>query len=108
MCGLCGILGGEDHWTDTASSPAVFADRAVAQTRRHERLRRAALANAVLGHYGLKLSDWQGSSYLLSSHTGRTQVVQHLAALWPAAAELTNRPCDPLDPGLIAKLEGRA
>ncbi len=108
MCGLCGVLGVEDHWTDTAASPAVFAGRKTPQTRRHERQRRAALANRVLSHYGMSLSDWQGARYLLATATGRTLVVDHLAALWPAATELAKSPCDPLDPALIASLERAA
>ena len=98
MCGLCGVLGGaEDHWTDASARPATFAGRGG--------LERVALANRVLRPYGLKLADWQGASYVLSSATGRTEIVPHLAALWPAAERLLRRPCDPLDPGLLAALE---
>jgi hypothetical protein len=101
MCGLCGVFGNEDHWTDGASLGGGTRPR----TRRHERLHRFALANRVLAHYGLKLSDWQGSSYVLATRTGRTAMVDHLAALWPVAAQLSPRPCDPLDEALIAALE---
>jgi hypothetical protein len=103
MCGLCGVLGSEDHWTDGAGNAGVLAD--ATRTRRHERLHRVALANKVLAHYGLKLSDWQGSGYVLTTRTGRTAMVGHLGALWPAAARLSPRPCDPLDGALIAALE---
>ena len=106
MCGLCGVLGGAaDHWTDASARPATFAGRRDPPTRRRERLERVALANRVLRPYGLKLADWQGASYVLSSATGRSEIVPHLAALWPAAERLLKRPCDPLDPGLLAALE---
>jgi hypothetical protein len=79
MCGLCGMLGGEVHWTDRAGSADERAAARV-MTSRAERFQRVALMNAVLGHYGLALTDWQGSSYLLSNRTGRTEIVADLAS----------------------------
>ena len=104
MCALCGVLG-ERHWTDSASHPDAFPDRA-AITRRAERQRRTRIANAVLGHYGLDLKDWTGASYVLATRTGRTAMVDNLTQLWAAAEELTGRDCDPLDEVLIARLGG--
>ena len=72
---------------------------------RHERLHRVALTNRVLKHYGLKVGDWQGSAYLLSSQTGQTTVVPSIAAVWPAAEQLRKRVLDPLDEALIEALE---
>lgn len=106
MCGLCGVLGGDTHWSESASAPDVFANRRATVTHRHERLRRAALANVVLDHYGMSLRDWQGASYVLATRTGRTRVIDNLATLWPAANELAGRVCDPLDDNLIAALDG--
>ncbi len=108
MCGLCGVLGGEDHWTDAAGNTAVFGDREIRQTRRQERLYRVALANRVLRHYGFKLGDWEGASYVLRTATGRTAIVDNLAALWPTAEELAGRRCDPLDAALLGALEAAA
>lgn len=105
MCGLCGVLGADGHWSDSASHPGVFAARDGAPTRRQERLARVALTNRILGHYGLKLGDWQGVAYLLSGRTGRSEVIDHLGALWPMAETMAKRPCDPLDEGLIETLE---
>ena len=105
MCGLCGVLGAEDHWTDAAGNSAVFGSREAGQTRRQERQYRVALANRVLRHYGFRLGDWEGASYLLSTLTGRSAIVDNLAALWPTAEQMIKRPCDPLDPALIAALE---
>jgi hypothetical protein len=99
MCGLCGILGGGEHWTDRPGERAA---------RRRERLERVRLVNAVLRHYGLKLEDWQGSSFLLTSRTGRMEIVDGLGALWPVATQLAGRRLDPLDPALVAALERQA
>jgi hypothetical protein len=105
MCSLCGVLGAEDHWTDAAARPETFGGGA--RTRRRERLERIALANRILAHYRLHLGDFEGRSYVLRSATGRAQLVPDLVAMWSAAEKLVGRPCDPLDPGLIAALEGR-
>jgi hypothetical protein len=101
MCGLCGVFLTETHWAD---SNVAGADEG-ARTRRHERQRRVALTNRVLRHYALKVSDWQGSAYLLSTLTGHTSVVPSIAAVWPVAEQLRKRELDPLDETLIEALE---
>ena len=101
MCGLCGVFLTETHWADSS----VAASNGSSRTRRHERLHRVALANRVLKRYGLKVADWQGSAYVLSSQTGQTVVVPSIAAVWPAAEQLRKRMLDPLDEGLILALE---
>ncbi len=104
MCGLCGVLGSENHWTDATGNTAVFAERQPRQTRTQERHYRVRLVNKVLGHYGFRLRDWNGNAYLLSTPTGRTEMVPNLGALWPVAEAMAKRPCDPLDRALIAAL----
>jgi hypothetical protein len=98
MCGFCGVFLTETHWSDAA----VGTER----TRRHERERRVALTNRVLKHYGLKVGDWQGSAYLLSSQTGQTAIAPSIAAVWPIAEQMRKRMLDPLDETLIEALEG--
>ncbi len=105
MCSLCGVLGGRGHWTDSASHAGAFPNRAET-TRRAERQRRTRLAGAVLGHYGLTLTDWTGASYVLATRTGRTAMVDNLTELWAAAEDLTGATCDPLDEALLARLSG--
>jgi hypothetical protein len=97
MCGLCGAFGAPDHWSDglVRSVPPEAERRA-----------RASAANRVLGLYGLRLAAW-GGRYTLSGRTGRSAVVDHLGALWPAAERLSGRSCDPLDPAILAALEAR-
>jgi hypothetical protein len=68
-----------------------------AESRRHERTKRVAAANRVLAHYRMNLADWQGSAFVLSSATGKTEIVDNLAHLWIAAERLLGRPCDPLN-----------
>lgn len=97
MCGLCGLLGGESHWADSIRSS--LPDR-------QERLQRIAQANRVLGFYRLRLEDFQGVSFVLASPTGRREIVSDLGQVWRMAEEIAGRPLDPLDPDLLAALEG--
>jgi hypothetical protein len=105
MCALCGVLGGSGHWTDAAARPGLFTRNVDGLQRRRERAHRIACASRVLNYYGLTLSDWQASSYVLSTATGKTEIVDNLSHLWATAEKLLGRPCDPLDPDLILRLE---
>jgi hypothetical protein len=105
MCSLCGTLGAGEHWTEAHARPGVFTRADDMITRRRDRIRRVSAANRILRLYGLALSDWQGSSYQLSTFTGRTEMVDSLAHLWPTAERLLGRVCDPLDPDVLSRLE---
>jgi hypothetical protein len=102
MCGLCGVLGSGAHWTDDRTGDGAGGSP---QTRRAARLARVRLMNAVLAHYGLSLADWQGSSYVLTGATGRSELVGDIVQVWRAAERMSGRACDPLDPCLLARLE---
>jgi hypothetical protein len=99
MCGLCGVFANADHWSDSPSENG--------ETRTRSRQMKTRLANQVLAHYSLRLTD-TGGSLLLRSATGQAFLVPHLGALWPAADRLARKPCDPLDPELIAALKQAA
>jgi hypothetical protein len=105
MCALCGVLGGAEHWTDAAARPGVFTRNTDPVQRRRERFNRVTNASRVLRFYGLTLSDWQSASFLLSTATGKTELVDNLGHLWVAAEKLLGRPCDPLDPAFLGRLE---
>jgi hypothetical protein len=53
----------------------------------------------------MRLSDWQGTSFLLSTLTGKSEIVEDLGHLWPAAEKLSGRICDPLAPDLLEALD---
>jgi hypothetical protein len=105
MCALCGVLGEAEHWTDPVGRPGVFTRNTDAASRRRERISQVAAANRVLKHYRVSLADWQGTAFVLSSATGKTEIVDNLGHLWAAAERLTGKPCDPLDVELITVLE---
>ena len=97
MCGLCGLLGEESHWAGTIKSGLPH---------RQERLQRIRQANRILGFYRLRLEDFEGVSYILTNSTGRREIVSDLGQVWRMAQEIAGRPLDPLDPELLAALEG--
>ena len=105
MCSLCGVLGGNEHWADAVARPGVYTRNVELIDRRRERANRVAAANRILSAYALSLFDWQGSSYVLASRTGKSEVIEDLGHLWPAAERMIGRACDPLDPDLIARVE---
>src|ERR1700722_1077433 len=102
MCALCGGLGGAEHWTDAVSRPGVFIRNTDPAARRRERMQRVRAVNGVLKHYRMVLYAWQGSAFILSPATGKTEIVDNLGQLWTAAERLLGRPCDPLDRNIIA------
>jgi hypothetical protein len=105
MCALCGVLGGAEHWTDAVARPGVFTRNTDAASRRRERIRQVAAANRVLRHYRVNLADWQGTAFVVSTATGKTEIVDNLGHLWTAVERLIGKPCDPLDAELITAME---
>lgn len=104
MCGLCGVLGGDGHWTDAVAREGVYTRNTGPVERRRERANRVQAANRILKYYGLQLEDWQGQSFVLRTLTGKSEIIDSPAHLWPMAEKLTGRVCDPLDPALLDKL----
>ena len=90
MCALCGVLL-EEHWAEGEGG-------------RRGRTLRVAVLNRVLAHFGLRLEDWSGRTYVLRDRKGRSVVVANLGALWVEAERLVGAPLDPLDPGLVRAL----
>jgi hypothetical protein len=105
VCALCGSLGGDEDWTDAVAREGVFTRNDDPARRRRERARRVEVANRVLKFYGLRLSDWQGATFLLATFTGKSEIVGDLSHLWAAAERLTGATCDPLDPDVLARLD---
>jgi D-aminopeptidase len=95
------MLGSETHWTD-AGSPASEGEHA--QVRRRERQLRVACLNRVLRAFACTVSDWQSSAYLVSTFTGKTEIVENLAQLWPAVERVSGRRVDPLAADLLDRL----
>jgi hypothetical protein len=101
MCGLCGMLGAQDHWSDLL--PQRDQDT-VARRNRLERMQRVAYLNVVLKAFACSVTDWQGSRYLLSTFTGKSELVDNLQQLWAAVERLTGHVPDPLSTAVQARL----
>lgn len=97
MCGLCGLLGGDQHWITKEENSLP---------KRQQRYTVIRLANEVLRRYGLHLGDFAGSAYVLSTLTGRQEVLEDIGAVWMTAQLISRRPLDPLDPELLLAMEG--
>ena len=94
MCGLCGVFGVAEHWTDGSGGTHA------------EKQHRVAVGNEVLGTFGLRLAEWSGR-YTLTGPTGGSAVIDNFGSLWPAAERLAGRTLDPLDPKIIGSIENR-
>lgn len=64
------------------------------------RLKRVKLLNEILHFYGLKITDWQGSKFVLSDKKGQSLIVNDLGDLWDKARDLAKRDIDALDSNL--------
>lgn len=95
MCGMCGLLGGGNHWSN-ATAPGSAADTAGGPNARRQRLLQVALANRILIPLRLRLDDFHGQSFVLSSPTGSSELVGDFAQVWRVAERMLGRPLDPL------------
>ncbi|UFH51046.1 hypothetical protein [Pseudomonas sp. KNUC1026] len=96
MCGLCGLIGEDGHWSDPLGDTLP---------RRRERLRRLAAINQVLAPFRLKVSDVQGASYLIQGPTGRQALASGLEELWQQAEAVIGKSLDPLAGNILDALE---
>src|SRR3954447_2648946 len=96
MCPLCGALLTE-HWADPEGAGA-----------RRGRVLRTRIVRRVLAGFGVTLSDWGGTAYVLHDGKGRggggAELGPGLTTLWAEAERLAGRPLDPLDPALVEAL----
>lgn len=96
MCGLCGLLGEDIHWSDPLTDDLPL---------RQERLRRIAAINRILSPFYVRVSDFQGRYYLIQSPTGAQDLAQGLEQLWEKTQLMTNRRLDILAASTISHFE---
>jgi hypothetical protein len=90
---MCGIWGNTWHWT-VAAAPA---DRAFAsRPRLAVRAEQAAILSSITAASHVKISDWSGSSWLITGPSGATEVVETLSQVWESIERLSARRLDPL------------
>ena len=108
MCAFCAMMAGGTHWTEAGTDAGRAAEAESGRTRYLGRLRRVALINRILDHYGCQAADWANNQYVVQSRAGRTAMAAHLPQVWAAAEEIAGRPLDPLDPALLDALRHTA
>ena len=105
MCAFCAMMAdGGTHWTEAGTDAGQAAEPESGRARYLGRLRRVALLNRILDHYGCEAWDWANNQYVVKSRDGRTTLVAHMPQVWAAAEEIAGRPLDPLDPALLDSL----
>jgi hypothetical protein len=104
MCSLCAALGGSRFWVDAAGHEAFSRDGGKLSIRA-EREERVRLLGRIAAFYGVSIRDWGGSSYMLETQSGRRANVYTLSGIWSQLEELSDKPCDPLEPALLSYLD---
>lgn len=104
MCGMCGLWGGLAHWSTPGARPgrAGVAVQPVAMRRAQARF-----LSDIAAYRGLAVRDWMHASWIVEAPSGASLVVDGVAGIWDALAQLTHSQPDPLDPGFIAFMEAR-
>ncbi|MDP2780350.1 hypothetical protein [Devosia sp.] len=108
MCSLCGILGCDDHWSSAVARDGVYSRNGDRLSRRREAAHREHMVNCILALRRLRLADWRGRAYVLSTATGKVRIFDSLSHLWPEAEALSGGSFDPLDPELLARLQAQS
>ncbi len=93
MCGVCGLLGGEEDWSGGVQRQQSGAPN----TRRADRAERIRVLNQVLRPRRVQISDFHGQSFLVRGATGKHQMAQSIAHVWQCVQEMTGTGIDPLD-----------
>ena len=105
MCAFCAMMAdGSTHWAEAGTDAGRAAEPESGRARYLGRLRRVALVNRILDHYGCEVSDWANNQYVVKGSDGRTTLVAHMPEVWAAAEAIAGRPLDPLDPALLDAL----
>ena len=95
MCGFCGIWGAKNHWSLKSANPSVFAPQS-STDRMRERYAQCAILNETLRRFHVKVRDWGGTQWIVEHVGNGSEIVDSIAAVWPAAEKLSKRRIDPL------------
>ena len=106
MCIFCGDFISNVHWTDfknDASSEIIVGD--LQRVRQQARIERVHFINKILVFYQLKLTDWNGSKFILNDLKGNSSIVHDLGTLWAKVEKCIGYAIDPLSTNLMDKIE---
>ena len=108
MCGLCGLWDGKRHWSAKSQNPKIFGEIPDLSERMRERARQRTALNRVTRPFGVTVRDWETSQWILEHVNGASEVVESIAALWPAVESLARRKIDPLSATLTETMSPAA
>lgn len=104
MCGMCGLWGSTDHWSNPARLPGATPGQANMQ---RVRIQQADAISSFTRKAGAVVRDWGQSSWIVENFSGGTEIVDSLGAVWAAVERLTGRSMSPLSLELIQPLEAQ-
>ncbi|MGE7839194.1 hypothetical protein ACQKNX_00250 [Lysinibacillus sp. NPDC093712] len=105
MCIFCGDFIANVHWTEfkeDATSEIIVGD--LQRSRQQSRIERVQFINKILVLYQLKLTEWNGSKFILSDLKGNTSIVHDLGTLWAEVEKLNGYAIDPLSADVMEKI----
>lgn len=108
MCGLCGLWGETAHWSAAGAAPPGVAKPVGHEARARARRLQQQSLDRVCRAFGASVADWNGTSWIVTSAHGASEVVGSLPELWRVVGALSKRPIDPFDVALLDALEARA
>ncbi|GEM_PF-4630226 len=101
MCGLCAVLNAKNSWSDLAGKSEFSKDGQKIHAN-DERDVLLGMINRIFKYHQLTLSDWGGSSYILTNRQQQNRNVYDVTGVLGAADELLkDKVFDPLDHDLL-------
>jgi hypothetical protein len=104
MCIFCGDFIANVHWTEIKTDTMEIIVGDLQRFRQQSRIERVQFINKILVLYQLKLTDWNGSKFLLSDLKGNMSIVHDLGTLWAEVEKLNGYAIDPLSTNLMEKI----
>ena len=108
MCGMCGLWGETAHWSAAGAAPPGVAMPVGQEARARARRLQQQSLDRVCRAFGASVADWNGTSWVVTSAHGASELAGSLPELWRAVGTLSTRPIDPFDAVLLDALEARA
>ena len=104
MCGMCGLWGSTEHWSNPARLPGAEESTSnVLLTR----MLQADTITSFTRPVGAVVRDWGQSAWIVENFSGATEIVDNLGSIWACVEKLTGKLVDPLSLDFIQALEER-
>lgn len=105
---MCGLWGETAHWSAAGAAPSGVAKSVGHEARARARRLQQQSLDRVCRAFGASVADWNGTSWVVTSAHGASELAGSLPELWRVVGTLSKRPIDPFDSVLLDALEARA